>query len=435
MLTSVSAGPVLLSSSINDPSAARAGRDIEYNGLVANWALELLIKSKTRGRRTERLEMNSSVDSYAAYVARVSNETIPCYEPSVGAEEIALLTDVINRNWLSESKYTREFEKRLAAICERKYALAFSNATAAMITGMKSLGIGRGDEVIVPSFTHSADPNSIANAGAVPVFADVNEATLCLDVDTVDAVRTPKSKAILYVALYGNSSDLTALSNYARKHGLFLINDCAPALAGAFRGRKISSFGDFAALSFFADKTITTGEGGMLLTDNPDLLAECNIYKHDGRRERGVDVIERRGFNFRITELQAAIGVAQLDKLDYFIARKKEIFAAYEERLASVPYLRFFRFNPDCDAVPHRVLIFVPEAAALIEYLENAGIGVRTTFMPMHSQPCYGVEKSFPVTESLYATGVCLPSAPTLTQANIDYIADAIQRFYTKGKK
>jgi len=391
--------------------------------------------SKIGVPQTEQQEMNTSIDSYEAYVTRVSSENIPCYEPSLGAAEIALLTDVINRNWLSESKYTREFEKRLAVICERKYGLAFSNATAAMITGMKSLGIGQGDEVIVPSFTHSADPNSISNTGAIPVFADVNEATLCLDVNTVDAVRSPKAKAILYVSLYGNCSDLTALSSYARKNGLYLINDCAPALAGTFRKRKISSFGDFAALSFFADKTITTGEGGMLLTDDAGLLAECNIYKHDGRRERGVDVIERRGFNFRITELQAAIGVAQLDKLDYFIKRKKEVYAAYERQLSSIPGVTLFRFNPDCDAVPHRVLIFVPNAASLIAYLEKAGVGVRTTFMPMHSQPCYGIKKSFPVTERLYATGVCLPSAPTLTQANIEFVGDAIRQFYTKGKR
>jgi perosamine synthetase len=379
--------------------------------------------------------MSTSIESYETYIARVSSESIPCYEPSLGAEEIALLTDVINRNWLSESKYTREFESRLATICERKYALAFSNATAAMITGMKSLGLGPGDEVIVPSFAHSADPNSISNAGAVPVFADVNEVTLCLDVESVEAARTPKSKAILYIALYGNSSDLSALSDYARRNGLFLINDCAPALAGSFRGRKISSFGDFAVLSFFADKTITTGEGGMLLTDDADLLAECNIYKHDGRRERGVDLIERRGYNFRLTEMQAAIGVAQLGKLDYFVKRKREVYTAYERQLSSIAEVKFFRFNPDCDAVPHRVLIFVPDAAALISRLERSGIGVRTTFMPMHSQPCYDVKKRFRVTERLFATGVCLPSAPTLTQANIEFVADAIRDFYRKGKR
>ena len=378
---------------------------------------------------------NATIVSYRAYMSRVGREQIPCYEPSVGKEELELLSDVIGRNWLSESKYTREFERRLAELSGRRHALAFSNATAALIVGMKSMGIGPGDEVVVPSFTHPADPNSIAATGAAPVFADVDERTLCLSVRTIDAVRTKRTKAILYVALYGNSGDIAAVDGYARKSGLNLVNDCAAALGSSRAGQQIASFGDFAALSFFADKTITTGEGGMLLTDNAELIAECNIYKHDGRRERGVDLIERRGFNFRITELQAALGVAQLRKLAGFIKRKKEILKAYRRRLSGIPQVNLFGFSHDCDPVPHRALVFVPDAGALITHLTPLGIGVRTTFMPMHSQPCYNVKKEFPATRKLYASGVCLPSAPTLTTANIDFVCGAIRDFYFKAEK
>lgn len=374
--------------------------------------------------------MNTKIASYDEYMLRVSHEKIPCYEPIVGREELELLADVIGRNWLSESTYTREFENQLARLCERNYALAFSNATAAMIVGMKSLGIGPGDEVIVPSFTHSADPNSIAATGATPVFVDVDETTLCLSVNTIDAAKTKRTKGILYVALYGNSGDIAAVADYAERNDLFLINDCAAALCSSYRGRQVASFGDFAVLSFFADKTITTGEGGMFLTGNAELLAECNIYKHDGRRERGVDLIERRGFNFRITELQAAVGVAQLGRLSHLIKRKKDILKEYHRQLSKIPDVTLFRFSPDCDAVPHRVLIFVPNAPTLISYLTRLGIGVRTTFMPMHSQPCYGVRDKFPVTDKLFATGVCLPSAPTLTQEKVDFVCNAINDFY-----
>ncbi|HIG98827.1 TPA: DegT/DnrJ/EryC1/StrS family aminotransferase [Candidatus Woesearchaeota archaeon] len=376
---------------------------------------------------------NAKSSSYEAYMSRVGSEKIPCYEPLVGKEELELLSDVISRNWLSEGKYARQFEGQLAKLCQRKYSLAFNNATAAMIAGMKALGLHEGDEVIVPSFTHPADPNAISNAGATPVFADVDEKTLCLSTETIAAAKTSKTKAILYVALYGNPGPIAEVADYAKKHGLFLVNDCAAALGSSSNGRQVASYGDFAVLSFFADKTITTGEGGMLLTDNEGLLAESNIYKHDGRKERGVDVIERRGFNFRITELQAAVGVAQFGKLEIFIRGKREVLAAYEGRLRGIPEVSLFKFGSG--VVPHRVLIFVPDAAALISHLVNLGVGVRTTFMPMHSQPCYGIKKGFPVTEKLYRAGVCLPSAPALSEKSIGLVCGLIRDFYAKGGK
>ena len=373
---------------------------------------------------------NQVISSYNDYTKRVGKEKIPCYEPSVGQEELELVTDVINRNWLSEGKYTREFESQLAEICERKFAVCFANATAALISGMKSLGLKDGNEIIVPSLSHSADPNSISVAGFTPVFAEVEESTLCLSVKTIDAVKTANTKAILVVSAYGNVGDLDEISNYAKANNLFLINDCAPALFGEFRGKSIASYGDFSVLSFFADKTITTGEGGMLLSDNAELIAGANIYKHDGRRERGVDTIERKGYNFRITELQTAVGVAQLKKAPGFVKRKKEILQEYRNKLKGIDAVKVFEFNPEGDIVPHRVVIFVPDAQKLIEHLESLGIGVRTLFMPMHSQPVYKVNKDFPVTEKLYKTGVCLPSAPSLTDEQLEFVCQSIAKFY-----
>jgi perosamine synthetase len=267
-------------------------------------------------------------------------------------------------------------------------------------------------------------------AGFTPVFAEVEESTLCLSVKTIDAVKTANTKAILVVSAYGNVGDLDEISNYAKANNLFLINDCAPALFGEFRGKSIASYGDFSVLSFFADKTITTGEGGMLLSDNAELIAGANIYKHDGRRERGVDTIERKGYNFRITELQTAVGVAQLKKAPGFVKRKKEILQEYRNKLKGIDAVKVFEFNPEGDIVPHRVVIFVPDAQKLIEHLESLGIGVRTLFMPMHSQPVYKVNKDFPVTEKLYKTGVCLPSAPSLTDEQLEFVCQSIAKFY-----
>ena len=382
------------------------------------------------------------VTSYQAYKNRVAHETIPCYEPSVGKEELRLITDVIKRNWLSENKYTREFESQLAKICQRKYSVAFSNATAALICGMKALGIKEGDEIIVPSFSHSADPNSISNSGAIPVFADVDPMSLCLTLETIEKVITKKTKAILYVCAYGNVSDLKAIASYAKSKKIFLINDCAPALFGSYKHKPIPSYGDFSVLSFFADKTITTGEGGMFLSDNITLVNKVNIYKHDGRKERGVDLIDYKGYNFRITELQTAVGVAQLKKAPYFVKRKKEILRSYIKKLAGMPSVRVFNFNSDGDITPHRVVIFVPNAKKLMTHLTSLGIGVRSMFMPMHSMPAYKIKPAFakgygkakgdfPNTQEIFNTGVCLPSAPSLTDKNIDFICQSIKTFYT----
>lgn len=369
-------------------------------------------------------------ESFEKYMRQVGNEFIPAYEPLLGDKEKELLADVVDGGWLSEHKYTREFESRLATFCEREYAVAFCNATSALIAGMKSLGIGSGDEVVVPSFTHPADPNAISACGATPVFADVDEKTLCLSPATIEKVRTAKTKAVLLVSLYGNTPDLDAIQDYVSDKGLFLVHDCAAALGTKFKGKPATTYGNFSVLSFYADKTITTGEGGMLLTDDADLIAEVNMFKHDGRKERGVDVVDRMGFNFRITELQSAVGVAQLDQLDSFIVRKKQVFVSYLERIPHDSGVKVFTFNPDSVVVPHRVVVFVSDAKPLVDFFVSKGVGARSVFMPMHSQPCYNVKGGFPVTEKLYKTGVCLPSAPSLTEDNIIFVCDAVREFY-----
>jgi perosamine synthetase len=373
---------------------------------------------------------DSKEAAYRDYMARIAKEKIPCYQPSIGDRELALVTEVIRSGWLSEGRFTRELERGLAEACGRKHAVCFSNATAALITGMRGLGIGPGDEVIVQSLAHSADPNAISATGAKPVFADIDPRTLCLRVETIDVVRTERTRAILFIAAYGNAAGIDAIDAYARQHDLYLINDCAPALFGVYKGRPIASYGDFSVLSFFADKTITTGEGGMLLTDRSVLIEEANMYKHDGRRERGVDLIERRGANYRITELQAAVGVAQLERAPGFVARKKEILRRYAERLADTPEIEILRLTADADIVPHRVVALVPDAQRLIAFLDARGIGARTLFMPMHGQPCYGDGGSFPATEEAYRRGVCLPSAPSLTDEQVDLVCSVIREFF-----
>jgi perosamine synthetase len=367
--------------------------------------------------------------SYKNYIKRIKNESIPCYEPLIGNEEIQVLKKVIKSGWLSEHRYTRIFEKKIALYSQRKYSLAFNNATAAMITGMKALNLGSNDEVIVPTFTHSADVNAISAIGANPVFADVDKNTLCLSLKTIKKVLTKKTRAILFVALYGNSGDIENISNFCKKRKIFLICDCAAALGSMLRKRQLSSYGNFSVLSFFSDKTITTGEGGMLLTDNKSFLEECSIYKNDGRKERGIDLIERKGFNFRITEMQSAIGTIQLKKLHKFILMKKNILKIYLKNLNNAKYVKVFKFDTH-QIVPHRIIIFAEKSNLLLKYLVNCGIGARTTFMPMHSQPCYNFKGNFPISQELYKSGICLPSAPSLKIKDIHFVTNKIKEFY-----
>lgn len=369
--------------------------------------------------------------NYSKYISRISKEKIPCYEPSVGSKELKNLKEVINSGWLSEKKFTRKFENYISRYCNRKYSLAFSNATSAMIVGMKALGIKHGDEVIVPSFSHSADANSISATGAKPIFAEVSMKSMCLTLDQIKKKISKKTKAILYVAVYGNADELDLIENYCQKKKLFLIVDAAAALGSKFKNKHISKYGIFSVHSFFSDKTITTGEGGMLLTDNNKLLKICNYYKHDGRKERGEDTIKISGYNFRFTELQAAVGVAQTKKLGFFISRKKEIYKKYEKNLKKIEQIKLFDYSKFCNPVPHRIVILTKTKSSLLrKFLNKAGIGVRSLFVPMHRQPIYNIKRKFKNSEILYSTGVCLPSAPSLKDKEINYVCDKIKKFF-----
>mgnify|MGYP000861772450 CR=1 FL=1 len=379
--------------------------------------------------------MNTKETSYNEYISRINKEKIPCYEPSLNSKEIINLSSVIKSGWLSEKKFTRTFEKQISKICQRKYSIAFTNATSALIVGMKSLNIGKGDEVIVPSFTHSADPNSISAAGAIPKFAEVDINSMCLDLSTIKKNVSKKTKAVLYVAVYGNANELDKIEKYCRKNKIYLIVDAAAALCSTYKNKPISSYGIFAVHSFFADKTITTGEGGMLLTNNEKLSQVCNLYKHDGRKERGVDKIEKAGLNCRFTELQAAVGVAQFSKLNLFVKKKIQVYHYYKKLLSKLNDIKVFDYSNQCRAVPHRVVIFTNKKSSnLIKYLSQNGIGVRTLFMPMNRQPAYNIMKKYKNSEYLFNHGICLPSAPVLKKKEIKYVCEKIIKFYEKNK-
>ncbi len=367
---------------------------------------------------------------YAAYRRQVASEQIPHYETVLGKEELEQLREVVEANWISEGAKTREFERRLAEWVGTTHGIAVSNCTGGIIVSLLALGVGPGDEVIAPTFTHMGSVNPIRLVGATPVLVDIDPHTFTLDPSALETAITPRTKAVVVVHLYGHPADLGRILPIVQTHGLRLIEDTAQGLGVRYRGRPVGSFGDVGCFSFFADKAITTGEGGCILTSRDDLVAPLNMLKHDGRLERGREVIGRIGYNLRFTDLQAAVGLAQLDRLPLILDGKRRIEALYRRHLEGITDLKFPYQNPQCMVVPHRVNILVDDPASLHRELAGQGIGCRRFYVPMHRQPSYEGRGGYPHAEWAYARGLSLPSSPTLTESQIQEVCGRIRAYF-----
>jgi len=377
--------------------------------------------------------MSSKPDTlYYEYGKKIKRETIPFYEPWLGDEELAQVAECIRNNWISEGEKTREFEERIAEMHCRKYALAVVNCTSALMMGFKALGIGKGDEVIGPAYTFISSINSIRLVGATPILVDVNPKTCTINVDALEMAITPRTKAILPVHLGGHPVDMDKVLSIVKKYNLHLIEDAAQSMGSMYKNKPVGAFGDVSCLSFFANKTITTGEGGVIMTDSDELYKELLMLKNDGRPERGAFLFPIVGYNFRTTDLQSAVGLAQLDKLPRIIAGKLRILKKYKRHLESVNGIEFAADDPNCYVVPHHVGIIIDDPEGLEKYLYEQGIGSRRFYPPIHKQPCYNMPDSFPIAEDMYARGLYLPSAPTMTDEEIDTVCEKI-KFYIKS--
>lgn len=357
---------------------------------------------------------------------------IPQFEPYLGEEELELLTECIRDNWITGGKKVQEFERGIAELCGVKHGIVVCNGTLALYVGLKVLGIGPGDEVIVPDFTFIASANAVVMAGGTPVFVDIDPRTFNIAPEAIVSAITPRTKVVMPVHIYGQAADMAAIMPIAEQHGLLVIEDAAQGIGVTFNGKPVGGFGNVGCLSFYADKTMTTGEGGMVLTDDDELARQCLILKHQGRTGRGFYYHEHIGYNFRITDLQAAVGLAQLRKLPLIIERKKQHEERYRELLGDIPQIGFSYVDPRCVNVPFRHNIFVEDPENLSAYLNQREIGSRRFFNPLHSQPCYDVKDAFPVTEKAYATGLSLPSSVSLTDEQINEVCGAIRAYYRK---
>lgn len=359
---------------------------------------------------------------------------IPVYQPELSGNEKKYVNECLDTNWISsKGKFVNLFEKNFASYIGVEHAIGVSNGTVALHLALLALGIDKDDEVIVPTFTYIASVNAIHYTGATPVFVD----SLCdnwqIDPDDIEDKITDKTKAIMVVHLYGHPCDMKRVMNIARKYNLFVIEDCAEAFGSKFEGKHVGTFGDIAAFSFYGNKTITCGEGGMVVTNDETLYNRAQHLKGQGLaqyRQYWHDII---GYNYRMTNICAAIGLAQLEQADNFLARKRQVANWYKKYLKNLPV----EFHKEDRNVIHSfwmcsVLVPKPSQRDLLrKKLAEAGIETRPLFYPVHTMPMYSSKyRKHPVAEDLGWRGMNLPSYPGLKEDDIKYICDVIKNFF-----
>ena len=368
---------------------------------------------------------------------------IPVCTPTLGGNEIKYVTQAVQDGWISSSgTYVGQFEEAFAAYCGTKHGIAVCNGTVALHLALVALGIGKGDEVIIPSFTMISTAFAVCYTGAMPVFVDADKDTWNIDVAKIEEKITPRTKAIIPVHIFGNPCNMDAVAVIAKTHNLFVIEDAAEAHGAEYRGKKAGSFSDIAAFSFFANKNITTGEGGMCITNDDTYDHLCRYYKNvcfppDGPRTYLHDDI---GFNYRMSNLHAAIGLAQTEKADEYRAMRRRNAELYKKYLANCPGIIFQKDEENSLNVHWMNTIVIDPAAyghtrdELTAQLKANGIDTRLLFRSMAQQKslrAYGCDcnGAYPVTDWLSENGFYLPSASSLSEDDIAYICTTIKQF------
>lgn len=359
---------------------------------------------------------------------------IPVAAPVLNGNEKAYVLDCIETGWISSSgKYIPRFEKEFAEWCGTKHAVACCNGTVALHLALLALGIGPGDEVIVPTVTFVATANAVHYVGATPVFADSERVTWNLDPSDVAQKITPKTKAIIAVHLYGHPADMETLASLAKKNGITLIEDAAEAHGAEIRGRRAGSLGDVATFSFYGNKNLTTGEGGMCLTDNAALGEKMRLLRGQGMDPQRRYWFPIVGYNYRMTNIAAALGCAQLEKADWHIGRRREVFAWYHELLTGVSGVSW---QPTAEWARHACWMFTALVRdeqtrdAVMLALHADGIETRPVFPPMHLLPPYEhlcKPGSLPVGEELSRRGLNLPTGAHLSREDVERVCASLK--------
>ena len=365
---------------------------------------------------------------------------ISVLEPDIGPQEISNVLECVTSGWISsQGRFIPEFEKTFSEYLGGGHAVAVANGTVALQLGLTALDIGPGDEVIVPNFTFGASINAIIHSGAKPVLVDVDLETWTIDLNELLKLITPQTKAIMPVHIYGQPTHIDEIKDIALKYGLLVIEDCAESLGATYKGRRVGLDGDCDCFSFFANKTITTGEGGMVIFKDAEFAKKARILRDHGMHPKKRYWHEYAGFNFRMTNMQAAIGVAQMGRIDEFLSRKKLIFQTYNRLLANQKDITFLP-NNDWSENSYWLYTIILKGYGtsvrdeLIVRIANRGIDARAGFYPMHQMDPYREFGcgDYPITTYLSDNSISLPSSISLSDDEIHHICDIFLEEFLK---
>lgn len=373
----------------------------------------------------------------------MSTRFLPVTEPDLAGNEKKYVNDALDEGWISSNgRFIDRFEREFAAYCGASHAIACCNGTVALHVLLLALGIGPGDEVLVPSFTYVASANAVAYTGATPILVESEAQHWNMDPARLEEAITPRTRAIMVVHLYGHPTDMAAVEAVARRHDLLVVEDAAEAHGARVEGRTVGSFGAGATFSFYGNKIVTTGEGGMVTTNSAELAAKIRLLRGQGMDPQRRYWFPIVGYNYRMTNLAAALGCAQMERIEAFIARRRELAGWYHDTLApSVEALgmQLASEAPSTRNVHWLVSLRVPatQRDGLMRHLLAQGIDSRPFFPPLHTLPIYCDERyhggrDLRVAEELGATGLNLPTFGAMTRGDVDRVAHAIVEYLSR---
>ena len=362
---------------------------------------------------------------------------IPWWEPRIGSRlEREYIEKVFTDNYANEGKLTTQFEEKIAKAFGIKHAVATTSGTNAIFLALKAAGVGYGDEVIVPDATFIATANAVTLTGATPIFVDIDPKDLNMNIVAAKTAITKKTKAIVPVHVTGRGADMENILILAKEYNLVVVEDAAEAFFSKHKGRYLGTWGDAGCFSFSAAKTITTGQGGMILTNNDELYEKLKPLKDQGRPIRGTggdDAHNTIGFNFKYTDIQAALGLGQFKLVEERTTRMKRNYVMYKEALKNIPGFKIFDIDLKQGGVPQWVDALVERRDELDKYLNSFNIDCRRYWKPIHQQKAYPLsDQAFPNSTKYMPKALWLPSAFTLTDEDIKIVIGHIKEFYKK---